>query len=187
MKKQADYMRQTMVETRKSADAASRNASALMNAERAWLLLEKIEDKVFGSPSFFSFIVKNYGRTPAFVVKIVPHFGRYRNLDSLPDDPETISPNMILGIPEGGLAVGPGDALNEIAITLVEPSTLTDSERAEVLRGSLFLYACVFIRYRDIYDREFVSCFGSVYTPPGSPGAFEGFVRRGPTRYNKHT
>lgn len=89
MQRQTEYLGQTMKETRKAADAANLNATTLMNTERAWLLLEKVQNPKIGTgPVAFGYTLKNYGRTPAFLTKMVAQFRRYKSLDSLPENPK---------------------------------------------------------------------------------------------------
>jgi hypothetical protein len=173
---------------KRAADAATKNALALMNAERAWLLLEKIEvpdirpDSTIKRKATFHYMFKNYGKTPAFITKLVVQFKRYTSLYLLPDDPEAVEPNRIIAIPEGGIAVPPNNSTTEMSEDLAADPVLSEQEILSLHSGTLFLYASAFLRYTDVYGREFTSAFGAWYRIKERM-----FMRWGPPAYNKHT
>jgi hypothetical protein len=61
---QLEQMRQQLPEIKKSAEAANLNALAVINAERAWIVFELIDD----GGGVFRSVMTNYGRTPAQVM-----------------------------------------------------------------------------------------------------------------------
>lgn len=64
-----------------SADAASDNAEALMNSERAWLDVRMVEQNSY----LYDFRIKNHGKTPAHSVAIKIDFRHF----TTPDDANT--------------------------------------------------------------------------------------------------
>ena len=172
---------------KQAANAATKNALALMNAERAWLLFEKIEgpdrsDHAIKRKVTFSYVFKNYGKTPAFITKLVVQFKRYPSLYLLPDDPEAVEPNRIIAIPEGGIVVPPNNPTNEMSEDLAGDPVLSEKDILSLHNQTLFLYASVFARYTDVYERKFTSAFGAWYRIEERI-----FMRWGPRAYNKHT
>jgi cell division protein FtsL len=80
---QLDIANANAIAAKRSADAASSNAKALMNSERPWLVPKitrivkeienlriKDEPRTFRSVTNFGFWIKNVGRTPAQIVAI---------------------------------------------------------------------------------------------------------------------
>jgi hypothetical protein len=80
---QLDIANANAIAAKRSADAASSNAKALMNSERPWLVPKitrivkeienlriKDEPRTFRSVTYFGFWIKNVGRTPAQIVAI---------------------------------------------------------------------------------------------------------------------
>lgn len=193
IKRQADLMERQTTATEIAANAAKTNADSFMNAERAWVLLEKIEvaditvSQKIGSRVSFTYTFKNYGRTPAFILEIVSHFRRYSSLAELPSDPEEVQQHTILGLPEGGIPVPPGDATNPMTEELAPAPTVSESETDQIRGGNLILYASLFVKYKDVNGRFGTTSVGGMYKLRERPMGFQGFMRCGPDVYNRCT
>jgi hypothetical protein len=83
MRRQTTHLRRSVIFARRSANAAKASADALINAERPWISasvqknVKAIRRVEHGQPisvtddiSFFTFVVKNHGRTPAEIFAI---------------------------------------------------------------------------------------------------------------------
>ena len=102
-------------------------------------------------PTYIRYKCKNYGRTPAFITRFVVHFRRYTNLDLLPIGPQMVLPSEIPVLPEAGIPVPPGESTPEQTVELAENAILSDEEIVAVQNRNLFLYASVFVRYKDLH------------------------------------
>ncbi len=90
MRRQTAILRRSVLLARRSANAAKKgaeaallNAQAIVNAERAWIVMEFIEE----SPGQFKLAATNYGRTPAQVIGYnIQHSSTFADSD-LPPNP----------------------------------------------------------------------------------------------------
>jgi len=174
MAMQSKLMAESLVETRKSADAANRAAEAALNANRAWVLVEKISaPDMFSEVNtqvrneiaavFLGFQFKVFGRTPCRVIesrfrfRLVP--GRRRGAIKEPDLPEPRDygqPVTILDNPEMSKTIFPDEeftgtvSLEEDAMELFRSTNL--KFWADVQQREQFICAYGFIKYQDAFD-----------------------------------
>lgn len=76
MEKQTQILRDSVAAAQRGADAALRNAQAVINSERAYLLFSVKKERLTGphGPSQFHIEVINYGRVPARRIVVgIPH------------------------------------------------------------------------------------------------------------------
>jgi hypothetical protein len=184
------FIKQTKA-TQKSAEAALANAQAVINAERAWLVV-KIEKG--NSPRFpienFMNVLTNVGRTPAVLISVHIQY----TFVSLPDDlpvPPVYGPRWSVPIPEktfvvsqSDLPIGPGmNPKKDIFMHHPKPP----QAEAEDAHEFLVWFG------RIVYEDVFVSQGSTIREPHETRWCFawiEGedrFVRCGPGEYNRNT
>jgi len=83
----------TVEATRDSARAALLNAQAVINAERAWLIAEPVENA--GKPNFYEIRIKNSGQTPARFIRGDATYLFIEQPDKLPVPPQYKSPILV--------------------------------------------------------------------------------------------
>jgi hypothetical protein len=129
----------------------------------------------------------NSGNSPAQIDEISIRYVLLETLSELRVPPEYGQP-----IPQNGFLLVPRERI----VFSVPLTTGTDSgmlsrwQLANVQNGAFFLYGYGFVRYRDVYRRSHITCFGYVYNfPQGGAINFEQaeFRRGGPPEYNKAT
>jgi hypothetical protein len=130
---------------------------------------------------------QNTGNSPAQIDEIVI---RYVLLDSL--SALRVPPECGQSSPQNGYLLVPRErVVFSVALTAgTELGTLRAWQVANVQNGVSFLYGYGFVRYRDVYRRSHITCFGYVYNfPQGGAINFEQaeFRRGGPPTYNKAT
>lgn len=188
--------------------AIKHQADALMNAERAWILVTDIVNPVGlylpDSPLYIPGIVykmKVAGRTPARIINQGFRFhavpkkpGRVPPEPDLPSTPDYTSQTQNPEIPEGGRVIP-----SEIVFTIghyLESIQLSSEEFEELKRGDKIMCAYGFIEYRDAFDRPGKTQFSYVYdfrwggvrtSPEGTVLNPPGFRLGGPAEYNKAT
>jgi hypothetical protein len=92
MRRQTTHLRRSVIFARRSANAAKASADALINAERPWITASVVKTVknipmirngeslgTFESVSFFDFVLKNHGRTPAEIFAVKAKTERTKN------------------------------------------------------------------------------------------------------------
>jgi hypothetical protein len=147
-----ELTRESNTNARISADAAKESADALINVERAWMILDRFQQvNTAGSASLMiMFSFKNSGRTPAWITQFSFRL--------------TLSPNeIIVPINYDVISDGPwadprpieqGAGIRDVTARLMpRPEDGTENDRASAIdRGSLYLYFFGILRYRDIFS-----------------------------------
>ena len=170
MHRQANYMRDGLDATKKSAEAAGkaaeaakRNAEALVNSERAWVLTDLVFSADLPAPAptksrilygasegretisiDICLICRNDGSTPAWITHKQMHF---RNLSVLPTSPDFSSVELFGDYMDRTLepiTVG-GEAKHRFTLECGGPS---EAAKTQIVYG--------FVKYRDVFgpDRE---------------------------------
>jgi hypothetical protein len=86
MQKQVDYAAYAATATKTAADAALKNAQAVINSERPWLFIKTSDPVQYPKTSTVTFAAVNRGRTPAEIT--AHHVDRFFvDLESLPPMP----------------------------------------------------------------------------------------------------
>jgi hypothetical protein len=164
------------------------NAKAVINSERA--LIEGIVDedsfRLFGNPSVvprFWLGIKNNGRTPARIKRILMMFQKRKSLDDLPAEPDF----DFLGIANIVHYISKEDDTFRISRTIEDDSPLSDAEVNDIREGHLFLLVYGTIEYTDILENIHETGFAFMYAY-GSP-IHHGFQTcfQVPESYRKHT
>jgi hypothetical protein len=181
----------------KSAEAALNNANAVINSERAWLVVEPVDrnpgvmydgtvtprDK---QQNVVGISIKNFGRTPARVIHSCLIYVRVDSLKTLPDVPQYLDITT-----HQGLTIVPnGEPIGHVAY-LRPSSHLAPKEATAVINQESFLYAYGFVEYADTVggDKHHFTRFGYVYNIPqgGQPQFLTGLMPGGPPAYNETT
>jgi hypothetical protein len=140
----------------KQANAARLNADAIINSERAWILLESIKPENFTSDIRIttrsmtiplSVHFKNYGKTPAWVVESGCKFVR-TNTDDFQGPLDYGNPQ-----PGGDYAIAPNDKPFPMFPAGDSP-TVTLSDVIHVQNGKLSLVLYGVIRYKDSFVKK---------------------------------
>jgi hypothetical protein len=174
-----------------AAEAAKQSADAVMDAERALILI--LWDNMIhinpeapnGVPSHaFQWRFQNVGKSPAFIERISSCFIALKSLDDLPIEPEYLPPRELIFESEPLLArriYGP------IYSPLESKLTFDELERDHRSK-KCFLYAYGFVQYRDAYRRLHETRFGLTYeSAPTLRREYDRFYLAGPPAYNRYT
>ncbi len=180
--------------TTKAANAAKESADALINKDRAWVLVE-----VGGLPSLvpkpasgpwnpvrFEFRYGNCGSTPAWITEHAARFVRIRSYDELPAIPDYSATTVLktVQIPVLPDKQTPWDS------AFVEPNqgAMTPDEVVTVTGNTHFLFAFGYIKYRDVFGREerITQWSSRLHMPTGEDPSHQ-FRVEGPPGYNRNT
>ena len=203
MHKQWEKMGEQVVIAGNAADAAFLNATAVINAERPWMLINIKMDvgrdsngMTFGIsvPIGFSVSFINCGKTPAEVISFEQHLDCTQTTDDLPIPPEYQTPNeQVLRHTRLVAADGKWEDVTESGFSLQQnfPNDWADiytSTKRAMYWGRL--------RYRDLIEQPRTihevkdekslgvheTCFCYFYSPTRQE-----LLITGPRGYNKHT
>jgi len=159
---------------RRSAEAANLNASALMNIERAWIMIGSMSP----SPTAFDLTVdpvlmeirfKNYGRTPAWIVESALILKRSEH-SSISGISESAYGSTARPLVEKPISPGEISDVFKVPLDSTNPFSddigkLSDVEIKQLNSGDLHLYLFGYIRYRHAFSiatgdiPEFRFCF----------------------------
>lgn len=193
MQTQAEYMRDALVETKKSADAAHASAEALINGERAW-----VKEQVFVGSSYiqgpgkanqFCFDLVNEGKTVARLMSYRARFHLLPMNARLPQTPDYgIESDVVRSQPVSsvyGRVLSPQAQNGMITESCWSPQiTIGIFEDIQQRRATLFFYAL--IKYFDFVDRERELQFCYYYIPQNGEVPAH-WVLSGHPEYNKST
>jgi hypothetical protein len=176
----------------KSADAATRSVEAVMDADRA-LLLILWENFIHVNPETrhdgvlshcFNWHFQNTGKSPAFIQKVSSRFIRIKNLNDLPSEPVYLNPRELSYESEPLL---PGKDFGPVYSPL-ESDLPFDQMEVEHRSKKCLLYAYGFVQYLDAYRRTHETRFGLVYdSAPTLKRDYDRFRLAGPPSYNRYT
>jgi hypothetical protein len=187
--------------TRQAAEAALKNATALINTERAWVIAAPVDNApVVGfipesgsnlelhlagcnQTNSFSCSFKSTGNTPARLVEVAIRYMKANKLEDIPKEP-TYGDRTVLN----NLALVTGDSIRFAAF--LEPDiVLKKADHDAVYKQQAFLYAFGIIVYRDVFASLHETRFGYIYHfPQGGDPRENGFRREGlPSSYNQAT
>src|ERR1700678_1425432 len=158
------------IETRKAADAALKNADAMIASERAWLTatVESFGEPLAGTKMIWIEVpIKNHGRTPARVKKdtstsklISFSESISRRPGQLPEVPE-YEPERTIELQDRDLIIAPGDTLRHMHVFIFPAEWIRIKERQK----SLYVYG--FVEYSDtVKGALHRNCFCSIYWVP---------------------
>ncbi len=174
---------QTSAEAAKiSANAAKASADALVNTERAWMILDKFNptSPSSGPNNIISIQFRNCGRTPAWITNFVARYVTNQGAIT-----QTINFDAILPQPTPGEPITTDAPTRWYGEKLQGTGDLSEAEFRSVRRGELTLYCFGILKYRDIFDKDRETRFCFIYMPPiTSP---EAWIYSGPADANKHT
>lgn len=185
IKTQAHFMKKQLTEMGKqtstalsAAHTAESHYRTTRNAERPWILVEKIKLNKFGhGEELIAYVsIKNYGRTPAFMTE---HRFVFHRMKSVPSPPLQYSPfpfefQQEILVPSG---------IGRAAVRFHE-ERLTFNQFEAVRDRKEFLYVFGFIKYRDgTGPADYETRFFQVYDLPVIEG-WE-FMPTGPIEYNQ--
>jgi hypothetical protein len=192
------YLWLTVIATKDNAKAAFRNAQALINAERPWLVVNTFfKEKDL---TLFHFGCRNQGNTPAKIISVSAELRFVDLLDNLPKPPIYSCPTTL---PDLHLIVHTDSFEIEKGINPESFLSQNAEMRSLVYDDRVFLVYYGNVVYRDILyedssregEHETRWCF--IYKPSASPKFTQAaiavlnptgtFVRGGPNEYNKYT
>jgi hypothetical protein len=174
-------------ETRKAAEAALLNAQAVINAERAWLVVSIENDPNRRAPfQTFIHVLNNKGRTPAVLKSIHIQYDFVSLPDNLPVPPEY---KGLIGMPERLFIVGEKDLPIGIAFD-PEKITFMRSKIPQVQNAQEFLVWYGRVTYEDVFETQTKNNLGKVHETRWCYAWSFGdkrFVCCGPGEYNCNT
>ena len=159
-------------QTAKAADAAEKNAEALVKSERAWLTakVENFDEPAANSKMIWIEVpITNHGRTPARVQKIVatskvipvPKNSLGGRPGELPKTPDYTDGNKLNVLAERDIIIAPSDTLRHVHV-FIWPD---DWEKIKARELSLYVYG--YIEYFDtVKGKEHRTGFCSIYWVP---------------------
>lgn len=190
------------------AIAAKDGAEIAMNAQRSWIISERVDSPDFTNPWFqhIACHFKIIGSSPVrvmeanFRVRLVPAKVTDENADTrepdLPEqpdykDPDTLEKHSEMGRirpPEEDFTVAP--MLESLFLFEAGGDVVSGAEDVKAMRSrDKFLCAYGFIRYRDAFSRSKVRetrfCYVYRVNRPTTPKHPEAFYVGGPPRYNE--
>jgi hypothetical protein len=180
------------ITARIQAKAAKISAEALMNSERAWVIVDadgrtKPIEHIPGQPAnVFNFFVWNTGKTPASVTFTRSEFKKIESLDDLPNIPKYRSGNLGTYSSNMLAPVGP-KKMGSLNIIIQGPELDLVAFNA-LLTHQFFIYVHGEIEYADVFEKKRRTTFGFYWHVP-LPGDLlsEQWVRYGPPNYNECT
>jgi len=149
-----------------SAEAAKQSAEALIESQRAWILVlpDHFENpKPMYGPEMkddlmkFFISIKNVGTSPARLISTAFRYCLLNDLDELSPKPEYPQP-----LPYNGWIVAPQELVNEVIPLEMEGLTAVELD-SHCLNKTKFLFAYGVVKYRDIFNRERETRIGYVY------------------------
>jgi hypothetical protein len=183
MQKNVETVMKIASAAKDGADAALLNAQAVIKSERSWITGIVGDDsfRLFGNPATvpkFWLAIKNSGRTPGKLARVLMRFETRSNLDDLRGIEHEFFFTDICPIPY--VLVVPGDLPFQISVTISGDKPLNMAEMNEVKDGKKFLVAYGVIEYEDVFD------FGSPDKNHKS-GFFFYYAYGGPTSHGFQT
>lgn len=187
-------MRDSLPLQKEAADAALKNAQAVINSERPWLLLEIKFAEGYGTAFTISF--RNFGRTPAEVVGFCQHLepGETGNDLGLPPEPKYYDEGEALKhtriVAQGRRWTNPGEG------GFVLPQNFIADQWKDIQESKIRAVYWGRLRYRDLIEQPRTihelekpdqaiiheTCFCYWWSP-----RVQDFIIGGPEGYNKHT
>jgi hypothetical protein len=157
VREQTKILNESAETAKQAAEAALLNAQAVIDSERAWLLLKDHsapdkEEKILGAPYSDSFyrcpiVLKNVGKTPA---KLISARAEIQIADSNKGPRElAVFDGSVEGfVPE---IIPQGETMPFLARS---SRKITAQEQAEFGAGKRFFWLCGSVRYEDIFRQE---------------------------------
>jgi len=152
-----------------AASAAEKSANAIMDIERAWIMIEKVELIVNNPggaeqhPRFVSFWIKarNFGRSPAIITHLDTTLD-FREKRDASDSPLSDGPYQSTSPPESSRVVPPR---RYFIFRCDQKSVLDTNQMKAVFEGPLwqFMFAHGVVRYRDAFGRQWYTRFNYRY------------------------
>ncbi len=146
-------------------------------AERAWIVPDAQEPAPYEPDKILRHVIllKNTGRTTAWITAIGSRGKLVTSEDKLPQPPEY---DMASPIPKNGTPLAPGGFVER-------PFWLTSAEAAQAETGELILYLFGIVRYRDVFGEEHETRFCFQFKPAlgGTDPAMRDLYVGGPMSY----
>ena len=199
LRKHEDWMRRNVAVVTEIAGAAKKNADAIVDSERAWVIASPAQNAPelgfipppTGQPEFdgvdtpnsFSISFKNTGKTPALLTDSAMVYRLFNRLEDIPTEPEYGTRGPLNGLP-----LVKGDSVG--AFAFLQPNIILSYDVAQAVgRQEAFLCAYGIIAYQDVFYRSHETRFGYIYHfPLGGDPIPAGFRREKlPTAYNRAT
>jgi hypothetical protein len=155
MEKNVEVVTQIADAAKNNADAALLNAKAVIKSERPWITASVGDDsfRLFGNPAIvprFWLAIKNSGRTPGKLVRVLMKFEKRYSLEDLRGIGSDLFITDICVIPY--VLIAPGDMPFKISTTIAGEKSITTEEASGIRDGKLFLVVYGVIEYEDIFD-----------------------------------
>ncbi|MCU1268979.1 MAG: hypothetical protein JWN74_273 [Acidobacteriaceae bacterium] len=149
-----DVQKQTR-NTQIAAEAAYLNSKAVIKSERPWVTGGEGRDsfRLFGNPALvprFWLALKNSGRTPGKLVRVLMKFEKRSSIDDLRGIEHDLNFSDICPIPY--VLIIPGDNPFQISCTIAGDQPLSPEEINEIRDGDKFLVVYGVIEYEDVFE-----------------------------------
>jgi hypothetical protein len=184
--RQASDMQESLSIAKESAQAAKATADALINSERAWVAVARVQMSPrkfeIGRRYSISINMVNHGRT---VARLRAYFhGRchtIKHLDDLPPVPDYPTTHAMPGAQHTTIFLKPNETMQSAEIPL-DPIQPTAEQLADINEGRLRVVFDGRFTYFDFADQERITQFCYVYV-----ALSESWEIAGPREYNKNT
>lgn len=193
IKRQAKATEDAANAAKDAAIAATHNAQALINAERAWIAGAIENDggnfQLFGHPNAIPKCrvgIKNYGRTPGKIITICARFDKMPDFAALPPEPYFGIDSIA---PFGNDIIFPSETAIWLTSSIAGDEPLTQNERLAVRDGLIILLLWGEINYADVITSEqhlTRFCFWYTYGHPPNISGFQTCFSA-PASYRKTT
>jgi hypothetical protein len=139
-----------------------KNASALINIERAWLVVEvnvprTLSQNIPGGAILqgvgFTWIVRNCGKTSAFITRIGARFHAVKAFSDLPLEPDIDMPGVQAAERyASGVPIGPGDKIQRCRMLEGENRHPNAAEEKLIADGALAYLGYGVVEYKTVLD-----------------------------------
>jgi hypothetical protein len=162
MRQQTGILRESVSAANKNAEAAAKNASALVNIERAWLVVEvsvprTLSENIGGGAILqgvgFTWIVRNCGKTSGFITRTGARFHAVKAFSDVPLEPNIDMPGVQAAESYAfGVPIGPGDTIRRCRMLEGENRHPTTAEEKLITDGALTYLGYGVIEYKTVLD-----------------------------------
>jgi hypothetical protein len=164
MTEQTGILQHSVAAADKTAEAADKNASALVSIERAWLVVEvgvprTLTENIAGGTILqgvgFTWIVRNCGKTSAFITRVGARFHAVKAFSELPLEPNIDMPGVQAAERyASGVPIGPGGTIRRCRMLEGENRHPTAAEEKLIADGALTYLGYGVIEYRTVLDEK---------------------------------
>jgi len=180
MERQATKLDESVAVADKAAAAATLNAQAVIDAERAWLLVDEVQFSPVQEPLLsptprFTYRIQNFGKTPGIIMGCKAEFQVGGDMNT-PKDLTFV--NLAGTEVESEIHIVPQGESVPRRSKFWDNYLLAQGERDKIYSRDSFLWACGCVHYKDVFGRRHRTPFCYIYIASEKkfyPGGLLGF------------